>query len=144
MNAMSRFLSIVLVACAAVAPFPIAASALPEFREIVQKKSPAVVKILVQHSAPRNIQGQPDPEQMPEYLRRFFEERGGPPGQQDQMGVGSGFIISSDGFIVTNNHVVEGADSVLVRLNDRREFDATVIGTDPRSDLALLLSLIHI
>ncbi|MBP6700197.1 MAG: Do family serine endopeptidase [Halioglobus sp.] len=138
MNAMSRFLSIVLVACAAGASFPLAASALPEFREIVQQKSPAVVKILVQHSAPRNIQGQPDPEQMPEYLRRFFEERGGPPGQQEQMGVGSGFIISSDGFIVTNNHVVEGADSVLVRLNDRREFDATVIGTDPRSDLALL------
>jgi serine protease Do len=54
------------------------------------------------------------------------------------MALGSGFIISSDGYIVTNNHVVEGADSVIVRLSDRREFDAEVIGTDPRSDLALL------
>ena len=54
------------------------------------------------------------------------------------MGMGSGFIISADGYIVTNNHVVEGADSVLVRLIDRREFDAEIIGTDPRSDLALL------
>ena len=52
--------------------------------------------------------------------------------------MGSGFIISSDGYIVTNNHVVEGADSVLVRLIDRREFNAEIIGTDPRSDLALL------
>ena len=54
------------------------------------------------------------------------------------MGMGSGFIISEDGYIVTNNHVVAGADSVLVRMSDRREFDAEVIGTDPRSDLALL------
>jgi serine protease Do len=77
-------------------------------------------------------------EQMPEYLRRFFEQREGPPDQQERMGLGSGFIISTDGYIVTNNHVVEGADSVLVRLSDRREFDAEVIGTDPRSDLALL------
>ncbi|MBP6682040.1 MAG: Do family serine endopeptidase [Halioglobus sp.] len=117
---------------------PVSASTLPEFREIVQQNSPAVVKILVQHSGPANIQGQPDPEQMPEYLRRFFEHRGGPPGEQETMGLGSGFIISTDGYIVTNNHVVEGADSVLVRLSDRREFDAEVIGTDPRSDLALL------
>ncbi|MCL4103990.1 UNVERIFIED_CONTAM: hypothetical protein GTU68_034852 [Idotea baltica] len=54
------------------------------------------------------------------------------------MSMGSGFIVSESGFIVTNNHVVEGADSVLVRLSDRREFDAEIIGTDPRSDLALL------
>jgi serine protease Do len=79
-----------------------------------------------------------DPEDIPEYLRRFFEFRGGPPQQRPRMGMGSGFIISADGYIVTNNHVVEGADSVLVRLIDRREFDAEIIGTDPRSDLALL------
>ena len=54
------------------------------------------------------------------------------------MGMGSGFIISDDGYILTNNHVVDGADSVLVRMSDRREFDAEVVGTDPRSDLALL------
>jgi serine protease Do len=138
MNVMSRALSFVVVSCALLLPALVSASALPEFRDIVQKNSPAVVKIVVQHSAARNSQGQPDPEQMPEYLRRFFEFRGGPPTPQDQMALGSGFIVSSDGYIVTNNHVVEGADSVLVRLSDRREFDAEVIGTDPRSDLALL------
>ncbi len=138
MNAMSRVCSLVLLVCAVVMSFPVSASTLPEFREIVRQNSPAVVKILVQQSGPENLQGHPDMEQMPEYLRRFFEQREGPPNQQERMGLGSGFIISTDGYIVTNNHVVEGADSVLVRLSDRREFDAEVIGTDPRSDLALL------
>ncbi|MGL4566106.1 MAG: S1C family serine protease, partial [Halioglobus sp.] len=135
---MSRVCSLVLLVCAVVMSFPVSASTLPEFREIVRQNSPAVVKILVQQSGPENLQGHPDMEQMPEYLRRFFEQREGPPNQQERMGLGSGFIISTDGYIVTNNHVVEGADSVLVRLSDRREFDAEVIGTDPRSDLALL------
>lgn len=52
--------------------------------------------------------------------------------------MGSGFVISADGYIVTNNHVIEGADEIQVRLIDRREFDATIVGADPRSDLALL------
>ncbi len=138
MNATSRALSFVFAACAVLMPSLVWSSALPEFREIVQKNSPAVVKIVVQHTGARTGGNQPDPQQMPEYLRRFFEFRGGPPIPQDQMALGSGFIISSDGYIVTNNHVVEGADSVLVRLSDRREFDAEVVGTDPRSDLALL------
>jgi len=138
MNAMSRVCSLVLLACAVLMSFPVSASTLPEFREIVRQNSPAVVKILVQQSGPGKLQDHPDMEQMPEYLRRFFEQREGPPDQQERMGLGSGFIISTDGYIVTNNHVVEGADSVLVRLSDRREFDAEVIGTDPRSDLALL------
>jgi len=138
MNAMSRVCSLVLLACAVVMSFPVSASTLPEFREIVRQNSPAVVKILVQQSGPENLQGHPDMEQMPEYLRRFFEQREGPPNQQERMGLGSAIIISADGYIVTNIHVVEGADSVLVRLSDRREFDAEVIGTDPRSDLALL------
>jgi serine protease Do len=116
----------------------VTAAALPEFREIVRENSPAVVKIVVQQSATRSPHGQMAPEEMPEYLRRFFEFRGGPPSPQEQMAMGSGFIISKDGYIVTNNHVVEGADSVLVRLSDRREFEAEVVGTDPRSDLALL------
>ena len=112
------------------------AAQLPEFRDIVKQSSPAVVKIIVEASGPR--QGQPGPEEIPEYLRRFFEFRGAPPAPHQRMGMGSGFIISEDGLIVTNNHVVEGADSVLVRMSDRREFDAEVVGTDPRSDLALL------
>jgi len=109
---------------------------LPDFREIVAEQSPAVVKILVESRSG----GHPgfDTEEIPEYLRRFFEFRGEPPGPRERMSLGSGFVLSEDGYIVTNNHVVEGADSVVVRLIDRREYDAEVIGTDPRSDLALL------
>lgn len=113
---------------------------LPDFRSIVKKHSPAVVKIVVEQSAKVSNSGQAAPDEIPEYLRRFFEYRGAPPEQQQRkgMGMGSGFIISEDGYILTNNHVVEGADSILVRMSDRREFDAQLIGTDPRSDLALL------
>lgn len=138
MNTMSRIVSFVLLASLGMLSSLATAAALPEFREIVANSSPAVVKIVVQQKVMQRDQGQPSPEEMPEYLRRFFEFRGGPPSAHEQMAMGSGFIISKDGYIVTNNHVVEGADSVLVRLNDRREFDAEVVGTDPRSDLALL------
>lgn len=127
-----------LVLTAVLLPSAVFAAALPDFRSIVSKNSPAVVKIIVEQSAARAAQGEPGPEEIPEYLRRFFEYRGGPSVPSPRMGMGSGFIISADGYIVTNNHVVEGADSVLVRMSDRREFNAEVIGTDPRSDLALL------
>ena len=131
---LTRFVFLIIALC-----HPgLAAAKLPDFREIVRESSPAVVKIIVEQSAARTRQGQPGPEEIPEYLRRFFEFRGAPPSPHQRMGMGSGFIISADGYIVTNNHVVAGADSVLVRMSDRREFDAEVIGTDPRSDLALL------
>ncbi len=120
--------------CAAAA----SALQLPDFKEIVRETSPAVVKIIVEESPSAAMRGGPGPEEIPEYLRRFFEFRGGPPAPNQRIGTGSGFVISADGYIVTNNHVVENADSVVVRLSDRREFDAEVIGTDPRSDLALL------
>lgn len=138
MNLTNRIVSSVILTVAVLMPSLVLSAALPEFREIVRENSPAVVKIVVQHSAARGGQGQPGPQEMPEYLRRFFEFRGQPPTPREQMATGSGFIISEDGYIVTNNHVVDGADSVLVRLSDRREFDAEVVGTDPRSDLALL------
>jgi serine protease Do len=126
------FLAIVLSGARA------AAAELPDFREIVRAHSPAVVKIIVEQSASGSNMQQPGLEEMPEELRRFFEYRGVPPSEQERMGLGSGFIISQDGYILTNNHVVEGASSVLVRMSDRREFEAKVVGTDPRSDLALL------
>jgi serine protease Do len=138
MNAISRIVSSVVLVCALLLPLGVSADALPEFREIVRDSSPAVVKIIVEQSATAGGSGQPGPNDIPEPLRRFFEFRGAPPQQHERMGMGSGFIISSDGYIVTNNHVVDGATSVLVRMSDRREFDAEVIGTDPRSDLALL------
>ena len=109
---------------------------LPDFESIVEASAPAVVKILVQ-SERQAFPGAEEMEQIPEYLRRFFEFRGGPP-QRQQRNMGSGFIVSADGYIVTNNHVVEGASEVTVRLLDRREYDAEVVGTDVRSDLALL------
>ncbi len=112
-----------------------ALSGLPDFTDIVREKSPAVVKILVEQAEPSLADRNP---QVPEELRRFFEFRDGPPRGQERMGLGSGFIISEDGYIVTNNHVVEGADSVLVRMIDRTEYTAEIVGTDPRSDLALL------
>ena len=138
MNPVNRMLSSVAVACVLLAYSALSAASLPEFREIVKKNSPAVVKIIVEQDT-SVAPGHPGTDEIPEYLRRFFEFRGAPPPQHhEQMGMGSGFVISEDGYIVTNNHVVEGASSVLVRLSDRREFDAEVIGTDPRSDLALL------
>ncbi|MBL6813218.1 MAG: trypsin-like peptidase domain-containing protein, partial [Luminiphilus sp.] len=110
---------------------------LPDFTEIVDSASPAVVKILVEYES-ENSRYQEQMEELPESLRRFFDFRGRPPVPRDRAGMGSGFILSSDGYIVTNNHVVENARQVMVRLPDRQEFDAEVIGADPRSDLAVL------
>jgi serine protease Do len=78
-------------------------------------------------------------EQMPEFFRRFFDIPGHPGGgQPDRRGTGSGFIFESEGYIITNHHVVENADQIIVRLADRREFEAELIGSDPLSDIALL------
>lgn len=117
---------------------PLAARELPDFREIVVETSPAVVKILVEQSD-NGARGHPqiDREDIPEFLRRYFQLPEPPRGRQ-QLSMGSGFIISGDGYIVTNHHVVESAESVTVRLSDRREYDAEVVGLDARSDLALL------
>ncbi|MDG1013287.1 MAG: Do family serine endopeptidase [Luminiphilus sp.] len=126
---------LVLVALLALMPW-LTQAALPDFQPIVEAAAPAVVKILVESEA----QAMPSPdelEELPEYLRRFFEFRGRAP-QQQRQNTGSGFIISEDGYVVTNHHVVEGATSVTVRLLDRREFEAEIVGTDVRSDLALL------
>ena len=113
------------------------AAELPDFTEIVDAAAPAVVKILVEYEA-ENSRSQQQLEELPESLRRFFDFRGRPPVPRDRAGMGSGFILTSDGYIVTNNHVVENARQVIVRLPDRQEFDAEVVGTDPRSDLAVL------
>lgn len=116
---------------------------LPDFTELVEKASPAIVNISTVQRADSRPSGLPrgiDPDDLPEFFRHFFRgmPEGGAPSQRERRSLGSGFIISSDGFIITNNHVVDGADEIFVRLIDRREYVATVVGTDPRSDLALL------
>lgn len=121
---------------------PAWSASLPNFTEIVERNSGAVVKILSTQRAKAPVGTPPeiDPrlyEQLPDIFRHLFEQRGDPRPRERQS-MGSGFVISADGYVLTNHHVVAGADSVMVRVIDRREFEATVVGTDPRSDLALL------
>ncbi|MGE8176649.1 DegQ family serine endoprotease [Pseudomonas fluorescens] len=120
---------------------------LPDFTQLVEQASPAVVNISTTQKLPdRKVSNQdiPDLEGLPPALREFLE-RGMPPQQRSPRGrqreaqsLGSGFIISPDGYILTNNHVIADADEIIVRLADRSELKAKLIGTDPRSDVALL------
>jgi len=121
-------------------------SGLPDFTGLVEEAVPAVVNIQVTQFGdriqPNTDQAQnphEDMEDIPEFFRRFFDVPGNPDyGTPDRQGAGSGFIIEDDGYIMTNHHVVENADEIIVRLNDRREFKAELIGSDPLSDIALL------
>ena len=118
---------------------------LPDFTRLVDRVAPAVVNIEVT-IGPRggNRQAQQLPDDMPEFFRRFFGPSspfpGVPqdPGSRGGMSMGSGFIISSDGYVITNHHVVDGATRVRVTLPDRRGFDAEVVGSDEQSDVAVL------
>lgn len=121
---------------------------LPDFTDLVEETGPAVVNIQVTQfgerarGVPDGLQGQPGQpgqQEIPEFFRRFFDVPGNPEGGgQDRRGAGSGFIFEADGYIMTNHHVVDGADQIIVRLADRREFEAEIIGSDPLSDVALL------
>ena len=112
---------------------PLAFGDFPDFTNLVESASPAVVNIRATKIRTRERSGQND-EEVPEIFRRFFRQ----PDRNERPGVGSGFIIEASGYILTNNHVVENADEIIVALADRRERVATVVGTDPQSDLALL------
>lgn len=113
------------------------ANGLPDFTGLVEKQGPAVVNISTTQTI-RNAQGFPNlPENDPfyEFFRRFAPQM---PREREAQSLGSGFIISSDGYIMTNAHVVDSADKITVRLTDKREFSAKVIGADKRTDVALL------
>ncbi|WP_443115511.1 DegQ family serine endoprotease [Herbaspirillum seropedicae] len=152
--------SVFVAAPVALAAPPVASpavAALPDFADIVERTGPGVVNIRTTERVRQNAQGQggvDDPE-MQEFFRRFFgipiprQQQPGTPrgngkqggqGQQEEVprGVGSGFIISADGFIMTNAHVVEGASEVYVTLTDKREFKAKIVGSDTRTDVAVL------
>ena len=116
------------------------AAALPDFTELVKDNEAAVVNISTVGEAPSRMNRRgPRNDQLEEFFRRF-----GPPQQRENQprlrprSLGSGFIIESDGYILTNNHVVDGAEKIMVRLSNREEYEAELVGTDPRSDLALL------
>ena len=125
------------------------ANGLPSFTDLVKKESPAVVnisttqKVKRSHSRfPHGIPGIPNNPQFDEFFKRFFDEEGKNSSDDEdeyQMeSLGSGFIITDDGYILTNNHVVDSANEIIVRLNDHSEVVAEIIGKDKRSDIALL------
>ncbi len=136
-------------------PAVAAARGLPDFTDLVEQVGPAVVNIRTTERARGGQRGGggagPEmDEEMQEFFRRFF---GVPPGQlpgqrqdprrqapdeEQQRGVGSGFIFTTDGYVMTNAHVVDGADEVYVTLTDKREFKAKLIGADKRTDVAVV------
>ncbi|WP_407928079.1 DegQ family serine endoprotease [Herminiimonas arsenitoxidans] len=129
---------------------------LPDFADLVEKTGPAVVNIRTTEKAKVSQQGNAatDDEEMQEFFRRFFgapvpprQQQPAPRGrgkaapdaeEEVPRGVGSGFIISPDGYVMTNAHVVDGADEVYVTLTDKREFKAKIIGADKRTDVAVV------
>jgi len=112
---------------------------LPDFAALVEEVAPAVVKINTvtknrKQQTQQNMQGQ-----LPEIFRELLEQRNRPqPPARQARSMGSGFVISEDGYLLTNHHVIDQADEIQVLFSDRREYSAKVIGSDRRSDLALL------
>ena len=142
---LNRLLCICLLSASAVLVLPATAQTrgLPDFVELAEKQSPSVVNI----STVQTSRGKPVANGFPmdpndpasEIFRRFFPQApGGQQPQQENRSLGSGFIISADGYVMTNAHVIDGADEVTVKLLDKREFRAKVIGADKRTDGALL------
>ena len=141
------WLALTLLLLLAIWPALLRAQALPDFTELVERVGPAVVNIRTLERV-RSAGGVEIDPNVEEFFRRFGiplpgrpDPRRGPRGGDDepqQRGVGSGFILSADGYVMTNAHVVEGADEVLVTLSDKREFKARTVGSDRRTDIAVV------
>ncbi len=147
MQAIKRYLFVLAAATLYAWASASAARSLPEFTQLVEEYGPAVVNIGTTSTSPKGGTGIPKdfkipdiPEDSPlhDFLKKFFEGQEGFGSDVPAESLGSGFIISRDGYVITNNHVVKDADEIMVRLSDRREFKAKLIGTDERSDLAVL------
>lgn len=144
----SLFLLLCVVSTSSVA----SPGSLPDFTVLVKDNSPAVVNISTTTDIKTADQEGPTPPSPPipgpgpgdsplnEFFRKYFGEQmpDGPEGMEPRASLGSGFVISKDGYVISNYHVIKDADQVVVRLSDRREYIAEVIGTDPRSDIAVL------
>ncbi|MBI4204935.1 MAG: DegQ family serine endoprotease [Betaproteobacteria bacterium] len=120
---------------------PVAPAAqLPDFTDLVEKQGPTVVNISTTQSVRSPLVPQipnlPEDDPFYEFFRRFIPSPG--PREFQSQSLGSGFVISTDGYILTNAHVVDAADEITVKLNDKREFKAKVIGADRRTDIALI------
>ena len=139
-------------AAPAAAAAPVVARALPDFADLVEQVGPSVVNIRTLEKVTANPQMGDMDEDMLEFFRRFGipvpkaaprgqaprRQQPSQPDQEQPRGVGSGFILTADGFVMTNAHVVDGADEVIVTLTDKREFKARIIGADKRTDVAVV------
>lgn len=154
LNSVALACAVALAATMSVLPVAPAAAqtrTLPDFTDLVDQVGPSVVNIrTLEKAAPRTGARVPGEEEMLEFFRRFglpmpnmprpspHPKRPQQPDDDQPRGVGSGFVLSADGLIMTNAHVVDGAEEVLVTLADKREFKAKIIGTDKRSDVAIV------
>ncbi|HEX7454482.1 MAG TPA: Do family serine endopeptidase, partial [Gallionella sp.] len=130
---LKKFINLVMLVVCFFPLLPGNAAGLPDFTELVEKQAVAVVNISTTQQITQPNFSESDP--FFELFKRFTPQM---PREQESQSLGSGFIISGDGYIMTNAHVVDSADKITVRLTDKREFAARVIGADKRTDVALL------